>query len=176
MVEIDQMSGKTFELLLLEHFKRLGYRVKLTSEYADYGADLLLLKDNVKYVVQAKRWKQKVGIKAIQEVVASIKHYKADKGIAITNNYFTENAYALAQSNGIELWDRNKLMEVMSQVKAVERIDSMASDSTDTYESYICPRCGEKLLVRNGSRGKFIGCSGFPRCRYTRDYVYDLKV
>jgi DNA topoisomerase-1 len=32
-----------------------------------------------------------------------------------------------------------------------------------------CPECGKPLMVRSGRRGKFVGCSGFPACRYTRD-------
>jgi DNA topoisomerase-1 len=32
----------------------------------------------------------------------------------------------------------------------------------------ICPECGKDLLKRNGRYGEFIGCSSFPRCRYTR--------
>ncbi|MGD9496157.1 MAG: type I DNA topoisomerase [Armatimonadota bacterium] len=32
-----------------------------------------------------------------------------------------------------------------------------------------CPECGKDLVVREGKRGKFIGCSGYPKCRYTRD-------
>ncbi|HSR32160.1 MAG TPA: DNA topoisomerase, partial [Anaerolineae bacterium] len=31
----------------------------------------------------------------------------------------------------------------------------------------LCPECGEPLLFRRSRRGKFIGCSGFPKCRYT---------
>jgi DNA topoisomerase-1 len=31
----------------------------------------------------------------------------------------------------------------------------------------LCPQCGEPLLYRRGRRGKFIGCSAFPQCRYT---------
>ena len=31
----------------------------------------------------------------------------------------------------------------------------------------LCPECGEPLLFRQGRYGKFIGCSGFPKCRYT---------
>lgn len=34
-----------------------------------------------------------------------------------------------------------------------------------------CPECGKKLLIRRSKRGKFIGCSGFPECKYTRNYV-----
>ena len=30
-----------------------------------------------------------------------------------------------------------------------------------------CPECGEKLLKRSGRYGEFIGCSGFPKCRFT---------
>ena len=30
-----------------------------------------------------------------------------------------------------------------------------------------CPQCGEKLLKRTGRYGEFIGCSGFPKCRFT---------
>jgi len=31
----------------------------------------------------------------------------------------------------------------------------------------LCPECGEPLVIRRGRRGKFIGCSGWPKCRYT---------
>ena len=31
-----------------------------------------------------------------------------------------------------------------------------------------CPECGKELVVRRGRSGKFVGCSGFPECRYTR--------
>lgn len=31
----------------------------------------------------------------------------------------------------------------------------------------ICPRCGGKLVERNGKYGKFWGCSNYPSCKYT---------
>lgn len=30
-----------------------------------------------------------------------------------------------------------------------------------------CPECGSKMLIRMGRRGKFLGCSAFPKCRHT---------
>ena len=36
-------------------------------------------------------------------------------------------------------------------------------ESVDT-----CPKCGKALVKRNGKHGKFIGCSGFPKCRHTQ--------
>ncbi|MCY3800071.1 MAG: type I DNA topoisomerase [Chloroflexi bacterium] len=31
-----------------------------------------------------------------------------------------------------------------------------------------CPECGKGLILRSGRSGKFVGCSGYPDCRYTR--------
>jgi DNA topoisomerase-1 len=32
-----------------------------------------------------------------------------------------------------------------------------------------CPDCGKPLLVRQSRRGEFVGCSGYPKCKYTRN-------
>jgi len=34
-----------------------------------------------------------------------------------------------------------------------------------------CPLCGHDLVLRNGRFGKFIACSNYPECRYTRPLV-----
>ena len=36
------------------------------------------------------------------------------------------------------------------------------------YDPTVCPECGSKLVEKNGRNGRFIGCSGYPKCRYTR--------
>ena len=88
MYEIDIMTGKEFEKLLSLGFDKLDYAVKLTSETQDYGADLILYKDNIKIVVQAKRRKNVIGVNAVQEVVSAIRYYQADKGMVVTNIFF----------------------------------------------------------------------------------------
>jgi len=32
-----------------------------------------------------------------------------------------------------------------------------------------CPKCGKQLAIRLGKRGRFIGCTGYPDCDYTRN-------
>ena len=32
-----------------------------------------------------------------------------------------------------------------------------------------CPDCGRRLYIRDGYRGQFIGCSGYPDCKFTTD-------
>lgn len=34
-----------------------------------------------------------------------------------------------------------------------------------------CPECGKDLIIKNGRFGEFIGCSGYPACKYTRKIV-----
>ncbi|MBI5078698.1 type I DNA topoisomerase, partial [Candidatus Saganbacteria bacterium] len=33
----------------------------------------------------------------------------------------------------------------------------------------ICPRCGKKLMIREGRYGDFLACSGYPKCKFTKD-------
>ena len=35
----------------------------------------------------------------------------------------------------------------------------------------VCPDCGGILTIKHSRRGKFFGCSNFPRCRYTKDIL-----
>ncbi|HET9056679.1 MAG TPA: NERD domain-containing protein [Chitinophagaceae bacterium] len=37
-----------------------------------------------------------------------------------------------------------------------------------SIEKNICPRCGQKLLMRNGKYGSFYGCSGYPYCKFIK--------
>lgn len=39
-----------------------------------------------------------------------------------------------------------------------------------------CPLCGHELLEKSGRNGKFIGCSNFPECKYTRSIVKSLGI
>ena len=38
-------------------------------------------------------------------------------------------------------------------------------------EVVTCPRCGAKMVLRNGRYGQFYGCSKFPQCKGTRNYT-----
>ncbi|MCB1866569.1 MAG: type I DNA topoisomerase [Chromatiales bacterium] len=43
------------------------------------------------------------------------------------------------------------------------------SDVTQEQTDEDCPKCGKKLAIRLGRHGRFIGCTGYPECDYTRD-------
>ena len=39
-----------------------------------------------------------------------------------------------------------------------------------------CPECGHDLVVKHGRNGKFIGCSNFPECTYTKVLVKKIGI
>lgn len=111
---IEKMNGYEFEEFLKNLFAKLGYKVVHTKLSGDQGADLVISKDDEKIVVQAKKYTSgKVGNKAIQEIVASIKYYNADKGMVVTTSEFTPAARELARANDIILIDKYKLKEIL---------------------------------------------------------------
>ena len=116
MLEVDQMSGKKFEEYLQVLLETRGFNAKITPASGDYGADLVLKKNGTKIVVQAKRYKKNVGIRAVQEIVSARRHYKADECWVITNSDFTEQAKRLALSNDVRLINRRELMNWMLEV------------------------------------------------------------
>lgn len=113
--DLDSLTGYEFEEFIKSLFDKMGYITEPTKLSGDQGADLIINKFGRKTVVQAKRYSGKVPNKSVQEVTASIAHYKADNGIVITTSEFTAPAIELAISNNIKLIDRQKLEELINK-------------------------------------------------------------
>lgn len=139
IVEIDRMDGHTFEIFLSTLFRRLGYGVELTSRRGDYGADLVVTRGKQRTAVQAKRWSRRVGVKAVQEAVASKGIYRCDSALVVANREFTQQARKLARANLVELWDRKvlvqKLLASRGQDKQPERLVLEPSAAASTVIS-----------------------------------------
>jgi restriction system protein len=111
--DIDRMSGQDFENKLQQIFISKGYLVTHTGKLGDYGVDLVIEKDGIKTAIQAKRHKSKIGIDAVQQVTAGKLKYNCENAMVVTNRYFTYQAKQLAAVNNLELWDRNKLSNLL---------------------------------------------------------------
>lgn len=114
IAEIDVMDGRTFEERLGVLFRALGYSVEQTRYRSDYGADLVVAKDGVRTVVQAKRWTKNVGIKAVQEAHAAAAMYRCTRSMVVTNRYYSRAAKELACANHVTLWDRDDLVRALA--------------------------------------------------------------
>ncbi|MCX7089485.1 MAG: restriction endonuclease [Methylococcales bacterium] len=113
--EMNELSGVAFENLLLDKFVSLGFKAESTPKSGDFGADLIVENnEGTRIIVQCKRFKSKVNLQAVQEVVGAMGHYAGDMGIVITNNSFLNSAVKLAESHDIELWDGDKLVSFLA--------------------------------------------------------------
>jgi DNA topoisomerase-1 len=36
-----------------------------------------------------------------------------------------------------------------------------------------CPKCGKQLVLRSGSYGEFVSCSGYPKCKYVKQNLVE---
>jgi len=61
-----------------------------------------------------------------------------------------------------EFWKPFKALVTEKEKIKREDVTTEATDET-------CPKCGKPLHIRLGRRGRFIGCSGYPECDYTRN-------
>lgn len=61
----------------------------------------------------------------------------------------------------------NKVLKSMSTTR--QDIKAHVKNIKNTLEENkkICPRCKSELVERKGEYGKFLGCSSYPKCRYT---------
>jgi len=62
-----------------------------------------------------------------------------------------------------EFWTKFK-EQVDEKEESVQR-----KDVTQEAMDEDCPKCGKPLSIRLGRRGRFVGCSAFPDCDYTRN-------
>ena len=150
--DFDKLNGHQFEDYLKELFVLLGYQVVRTKGSGDQGADLIIKKDGKKTVVQAKKYSGSVTNKAIQEVVASKKHYGADRGMVVTTGKFTKSAIDLAKSNKVDLWDKIKLKQVVKDINKSSNfskgLKSQQSVSLQgDYFPTVCPFCEESIKL-----------------------------
>jgi HJR/Mrr/RecB family endonuclease len=117
--DTNEMDGIEFEKFLKRLFENMGYLVQLTKASGDQGADLILEKRGYKVVVQAKCYSSTVGNSAIQQAFAAKTYYKCQDAIVVTNNYFTSSAQELATTNNVDLFDRDKLSDLLKDYPVI---------------------------------------------------------
>ena len=119
--EVDRMDGNSFEYFCKNLLQADGFNdIRVTKQSGDYGADITAKKDDIRYVIQCKRYSGNVGEDAIQEVYASKKVYNSEVAVVLTNSYFTNQAIVLASHNSVHLWNRDKLIEMMNKMNEKE--------------------------------------------------------
>ena len=84
---------------------------------------------------------------------------------------FTLEKLSLEQVNAIlERISEVRIPSTRSNRKAhVGNVRKVARGMEEAFPLGRCPRCGGRLVERTGKYGSFLGCSNYPRCRYTQN-------
>lgn len=169
---LRETSWGDFEVLVGEVFRRKGFTVQENmSGGADGGIDLLLLKDGESHIVQCKQWrKSKVGVQIVREMFGVLKASSAKTVYIVSSGHFTKEAITFAAELPITLIDGDELLALTAEVQSSENIKSSLQNSP----ANLCPKCDSELVKRVAKKGaqkgnEFLGCSGFPKCRYIQN-------
>lgn len=122
--EIDAMNGIEFEDFCICFLRNLHFeKFSKTKISGDFGVDILCEKDGETFAVQCKRYKEGVGVSAIQEAYSGAKYYNVHKAIVLTNSFFTESARMLANKLNVVLYDRAFLKSNIKKEKSIEELE-----------------------------------------------------
>lgn len=107
---VDRMDVKTFEAFLASLFRDLGYQIEGSRVHGDFAAELVVVKDGMRTVVEGKRWSKNLGVTAVQAALGAKTDFACDAATVVANRQFTHQAKRLAKANRIQLWDRDALV------------------------------------------------------------------
>lgn len=157
------MRPAEFERYIASLFTTLGYDASVVGRSHDGGIDVVAKKDGVTHYIQCKKFiTSEVPVGAVRDFYGAVADNLAQgKAYFITTNKFTLEAEKFAQDKPLELIDGFML------VKYIRDAD-MTSPATTGPRPSVCPQDGGALIERTGKFGTFLGCSNYPKCRFTR--------
>jgi DNA topoisomerase-1 len=59
--------------------------------------------------------------------------------------------------------------------KTIRKLTQKVQSKPPVVLEETCPKCGKPLLQRDGAYGEFIACSGYPKCKYVKQELLDVK-
>ena len=114
MQQVDAMTGAEFEVFCVKVLRENGYgMVRQTKATGDQGVDIIAEKDNKKYAIQCKCYRNPVGNHSVMEVCSGRIYYGCDIGVVMTNSTFTPQAIEHANRTGVLLWDRKTILKML---------------------------------------------------------------
>lgn len=126
------------------------------------------LKQNATHVYNVKKIVGKLPVYSLVVFVQNNTHHIDANGViplsalrttlqsgnTILGAHEMQTAYNLLLSNKADISTKEHVQNISEQQRNLER--------------GICPRCGGKLVLRNGQHGQFWGCSNYPKCKFIK--------
>ena len=157
--DLRSLTPTQFEEYVAHLFGKLGYKTEVSGGPYDGGIDVFAIKDNKTHYIQCKKYiTRQVPVGAVRDFYGAIADKANTVGYFITTHTFTAEAEKFAEDKPLELIDQFRLLEYM-KLAGVENVP--------TSKKKLCPKCSGLLVERRGKHGVFLGCSSYPKCKYT---------
>ncbi len=129
--EVDVLSGidsrtnllnvtpSDFEHLISNLFAQMGYKTGTTRITRDEGVDVIAFDERPivggKIIIQAKRYKNTVGVESVRALYGVMQDEGATKGILVTTSSFGTASREFAKNKPVELIDGNHLLHLLEK-------------------------------------------------------------
>ena len=114
-----ELNPFEFENFISNLFNLIGFDSKLTRSSKDGGIDVVAFDPRPilggKVVIQAKRYKNVVGVAAVRDLYGTMINEGASKGILVTTSHYGPDAYDFSKDKPIELIDGGGLLYLLKQ-------------------------------------------------------------
>jgi restriction system protein len=123
---IMELTPFEFESLVGNLFTKMGLETRQTRSSHDGGVDAIAFDTRPvlggKIVIQAKRYKNTVGVAAVRDLYGTMMNEGANKGILVTTAGYGPDAFEFSKDKPIELMDGHQLLYLLQQHGVEARI------------------------------------------------------
>jgi hypothetical protein len=91
----------------------------------------------------------------------------AEQLLSVIENYKTKYLSDEDCQNVIHILEDNNVRETIDDKTHIDNLKLVKKQKQDAINSGVCPKCGARLVLRNGKYGSFYGCSNYPKCKFT---------
>ena len=118
------LSPSEFESLITNLFQKMGLETRLTQASRDGGVDCVAYDPRPifggKVVIQAKRYKDTVGVSAVRDLFGTVQNEGASKGILVATSGYGPAAYEFASGKPLELLSGSHLLHLLQEHAGIE--------------------------------------------------------
>lgn len=130
-----ELTPGEFESLITNLFEKMGLETRMTQASRDGGVDCVAYDQRPifggKVVIQAKRYKNTVGVSAVRDLFGTVQNEGASKGILVTTSGYGKAAFEFASGKPLELLDGPNLLYLLHEHAGMEAKIEVPEDWVD---------------------------------------------
>jgi restriction system protein len=130
-----ELTPSEFEALITDLFEKMGLETRLTQASRDGGVDCVAYDPRPifggKVVIQAKRYKNTVGVSAVRDLFGTMQNEGASKGILVCTSGYGKASFEFADGKPLELLSGSNLLYLLEQHAGVEAKIEVPEDWVD---------------------------------------------